>query len=109
MKEWSEAVNWLGDMAVQAITLEPNQGALQSATEFFDELTEAPGAIQGLAENAAKEAAAAEVQEITGLFRAQYEKLINAGVDEKAAHLITSGIETAFTGYSLAAEKKQQQ
>lgn len=106
MKEIGEFVPWLGDMAVQAITLEPDQTALESATQFFDELIQAPTAIQGLAQNAGREAAAASVEDIENLFKAEYNKLIAAGVDDKAAHLIVTGLETAFTGFALASEKR---
>ena len=103
-KETGEMVNWLGDMAVQGLTLEPNQSALESATQFFDELLDAPEAFQGFAANARSEAAASSVEEIKGLFNSQYQKLVSAGVKPKAASLITGGLETAYTGFALAAQ-----
>ena len=103
-KETIEMVNWLGDMAVQGLTLEPNQSALEIATQFFDELMDAPEAFQGFAANAKNEAANSDVTEIKDLFNRQFQKLIGAGVEPKAALLITGGLETAYTGFALAAQ-----
>ena len=104
MKETTEFIDWLGDVAAQAIKSFADGAQASDASDFLDEGFAASTGIGGFFKNAKAENATATVEEIDAAWKRQEAKIVAAGASEIAAASIISGLKTAHFGFSWAVQ-----
>jgi hypothetical protein len=104
MVQTLELINWLGDMAAQALRSFADGAQAMDAPDFLDEALAAPKAISGFAPNAKAEAQDVTVKEINEAWLVQEQKLTNAGAHPLAAATIINGLKTSHLGFAWAVQ-----
>lgn len=109
IKETSEAVDVVFDIAAQAIRSGADGFDLTDLGQFFDEFTDIPRAVTGLIAAFAREVGSATVSDLEILFEDQRVKLTDAGLNPKASGLVVSGLKTVFYGLSIGFEQGRKE
>lgn len=104
MKETSEFVEWLGDLAAVTVrALRDGKFSVSEAADYFPALLEAKDALTGL--GALKsEAAAYDGPQVAELFRRQREKLIMTGVKPVLVDAFITNLQGFYTVFAATAQ-----